>query len=341
MTTQNGFAYLDHNVLNDMYEGQEVDVFKYLKDEKLQVVYSDQNLDEICDSPRRKDYFIDCLNRLGAIHINSPLDGNWKPTNQLNISKKKLEERIVELAEARESTESIGDGMELMSKFFGGNNDVSMNQIVNTQLDEVEELLRTAMSESPEMSNAVDVDKLLSDLSNVRAQSAVQMKEVDAELEANGSPFEAKNIKKHLGYEIKEISGVLPPKVIIKLWDMIGSKFGDYSTIEDYQNAVMSLASGNFGLKGTSELTKIQAVNDLYLWLNLVGFHRDEKIKRLRKMKGSTADMNHASYAMTCCSHFLCNDERLRYKAEAIYEHLNISTKIIDTREVFSKNAVT
>ena len=89
-----------------------------------------------------------------------------------------------------------------------------------------------------------------------------------------------------------------------------------------------------YGLDGTSNLTLIQRANDLYHWLNQIGYHKDEKIKKIRRMKGSFRDMTHAGYAMARSTHFLCSDKRLRLKAEAIYEHLGFEPTVVDTKSL-------
>ena len=113
---------------------------------------------------------------------------------------------------------------------------------------------------------------------------------------------------------------------------MVGGKFGDFSTVDAYQQHIMSLSGFQYGLDGTSKLTLIQRANDLYHWLNLIGFHKDEKIRKVPRMRSSFRDMTHAGYAMVGSTHFLCSDRRLRLKAEAIYEHIGLDLKVVDTK---------
>lgn len=335
MNTITKYAYLDHNVLNDMHDGQEQRIFDFLDKNQLRVVYSDQNIDEIVASVKRKDNFVGVLSSLNALHINSPLDGNWKPTNELNIRAIHPDMRIQELEEARSSTTDISDGNELLAAIFGGVGELSIVDSVNNQLDEAQRMVDEVLAESPEYSSLVDLKGFEAKMKEARNGVTNQIAQMEKELLENGSPFSSDNIVQHLGYSISEISSVESPEAIIKLWKMVGPKLGGYETIEEYQAATIQASGAKFGLHGTEEQTVIQRANDLYLWLNIIGFHRDEKMGKPRRMKASMADMNHASYAFTCCSHFICRDKRLRYKAEAIYEHLNVATNIIDPEQFY------
>lgn len=335
MNSNMNFAYLDHNVLNDMHDGQEQSIIKFLEENQLQVVYSDQNIDEITASVKRVDYFIQVLSSLNALHINSPLDENFKPTNELRIEEKHPANRINELVEARSSTKGIGEDNEFMTAIFGGSGTDNIVDSANTQLDIAQKLIDDALAENPEFAEYIDLQGLEDQMKKAREGVKVEFSKLEQELENNGSPFSSENIKQHLGYSISEISSVEAPKIIEKLWEMVGPKLGGQETVEDYQVAAIKASGVNFGLHGTKEQTVIQRANDLYLWLNIIGFHRDEKMGKTRRMKASMADMNHASYALTCCSHFICRDKRLRYKAEAIYEHLNVTTEIVNPQNFY------
>ena len=329
------YVYLDHNVLNDMHDGHERVIRDYLEESQLQVVYSDQNIDEITASVRRKDYFVDVLSSLGALHINSPLDKNWKPTNELIVQEKPPNDRIIELEEARAGTEEIGDHIDMLTAIFGGGGADNIVSDALSQLEAAKKMVDESLAEHPEFAHLIDVTSLEAKLEEAKAGINTQLAELEKELKENGSPFVEANIKKHLGYSMNEISGVVGPDVIKKLWKMVGPKLGGYDSIEEYQAAVISASGEKFGLHGTEQQTVIQRANDLYLWLNIIGFHRDEKMGKPRRMKASAADMNHASYAMTCCTHFICRDKRLRYKAEAIYEHLDVGIEVLNPQDLY------
>lgn len=335
MNSNMKFAYLDHNVLNDMHDGQEQAIINFLDENQLQVVYSDQNIDEISASIKRVDYFVKILSSLNALHINSPLDENWKPTNELRIQEKQPADRIKELEEARSSTKDIGEDNSFMTAIFGGVGSDSIVDSANAQLDHAQKLIDDALAECPEFAEHIDLKDMETQMRQAREGVTVEFSKLEQELENSGSPFSSENIKQHLGYSMSEISSVEPPRTIEKLWKMVGPKLGGQDTVEDYQAAAITASGANFGLHGTKEQTVIQRANDLYLWLNIIGFHRDEKMGKTRKMRASIADMNHASYALTCCSHFICRDKRLRFKAEAIYEHLNVTTKIVNPQYLY------
>ncbi len=196
-------------------------------------------------------------------------------------------------------------------------------------------MVNDALAENPEFAALKDLQGLKVQMVQAKKGVAVEFAKLEQELEENGSPFASENIVQHLGHSISEISSVKSPEVIKKLWKMVSPKLGGYKTIEEFQAATIHASCGKFGLHGTEEQTVIQRANDLYLLLNLIGFHRDEKMGKPLRMNASMADMNHASYALTCCSHFICRDKRLRYKAEAIYEHLNVTTKIVNPEQLY------
>lgn len=327
------YAYLDHNVLNDMHDGLEQPIMGFLEENQLRVVYSDQNIDEINASTKRRDYFISTLSALDALHINSPLDENWKPTNELRIQQKHPKDRIQELEDARRSTEGIGEGHDILTAFFGG--EVSIAESADNQLNQAEKMINDALTEYPEFADMVDLEGIKAKLDETKKAARKELANMEREIKENGSPLAAVNISQHLGYSVSEISSVQSPEIIKKIWKMVGPKLGGQETIEEYQNAVIQASGAKFGLHGTEEQTVIQRANDLYLWLNMIGFHRDEKMGKARRLAASMADMNHASYALTCCSHFICRDKRLRYKAEAIYDHLGVATQIVNPEQLY------
>lgn len=326
MSKVHGIAYLDHSALNDMYEGNESEIHDYLQFNNLQVVYSDENLTEIRNSVVRREYFVDKLDKLKAFHIENPLDGNRKQTNTLSFAPVLASERlaIAEQDEKHPEQEPIDSDdaedafIEILSKLHGADSDSSVEELMSNVLDQV----------------ARDAEGIPDDQIAEMRSSLCVFGEVDEELKKNGAPFSSVNIEKHLGYSTAEISGVTGPNIIAKLWRMINGNFGDSKTIDDYQDHIMSVAGFQYGLDGTSNLTLIQRANDLYHWLNQIGYHKDEKIKKIRKMKGSFRDMTHAGYAMAGSTHFLCSDKRLRLKAEAIYEHLGFESTIVDTKSL-------
>lgn len=320
-----GIAYLDHSSLNDMYEGRESEIHDFLEANGLKVVFSDENLTEIRNSVIRRDYFIEQLDNLKAFHIENPLDDNWKQTNNLSVTSISASERmaIVERNDSQQldldnsESSDAEDGLtEILAKLHGTNSESSVVELMGEMLEQA----------------ARDADGLLDDQIAELKSSLSVFSEVDNELENNGAPFSSENIEIHIGYSASEISGITGPNAVAKLWKMVGEKFGDFSTVNAYQDHIMSLSGFQYGVDGTSKLTLIQRANDLYHWLNLIGFHKDEKIRKLPRMRGSFRDMTHAGYAMVGSTHFLCSDKRLRLKAEAIYEHMGFDLKIVDTK---------
>lgn len=65
-----------------------------------------------------------------------------------------------------------------------------------------------------------------------------------------------------------------------------------------------------------------------YLALNYCNYHKDKQ-----PLANITADAKHCYYA-TCCDVFVTNDKKLKYKAEAIYHHLGICTKVITRNDL-------
>jgi len=69
-------------------------------------------------------------------------------------------------------------------------------------------------------------------------------------------------------------------------------------------------------------------VNWLYNMLNSIGYHPDKNIRSDKRFIPFINDQQHAGNAIY--SNFLITrDKRLMKKAEAVYEHLKIGTKII------------
>ena len=68
-------------------------------------------------------------------------------------------------------------------------------------------------------------------------------------------------------------------------------------------------------------------VNGLYNLLNTIGYYPDKNIRNDKKFIPFINDHQHVGYAIYS-DFFITRDKRLMKKAEAVYEHLKIRTKV-------------
>lgn len=67
----------------------------------------------------------------------------------------------------------------------------------------------------------------------------------------------------------------------------------------------------------------------MYNFLNTAGYFPDSDIHKEKRFVASMSDNNHASMA-SHCDYFLSRDERFIKKIIAVFEYLEIKTKVIN-----------
>ena len=70
-----------------------------------------------------------------------------------------------------------------------------------------------------------------------------------------------------------------------------------------------------------------EKVNVIYNMMNFIGFYSDTKLDQVNGVQRSMSDFTHAQIA-SFCHFFFTNDKNLIKKVDAIYEYLDIPTRL-------------
>lgn len=320
------FIYLDHNIYNMMVRGHEHEVRLKYESEGLIPVYSDESINEIERSTRRRESFLELLERIDARHISVPLDVDFNHQGVLTIVGIPVRKRLLELADARAETEGIPNGLDFLTKAYGGFPDRSFGEILNTKLVEVHRNLSEQLHGNSE--SEFDSNEFLARARESLVKLEKTITSVDgtfAELDeraSNGSVFE--QFQSELGVKTIELNNIAPKDAVERIWDLVGSKFGGPDmNLVDFLDKIRSFSAGSPNTQPRS----ISLVNGVYNWLNMIGYHRDDGLDTPARMIASFGDMTHAGYA-AACQKFLCNDKKMRLKVLATYNYLGVKCKI-------------
>lgn len=119
-----------------------------------------------------------------------------------------------------------------------------------------------------------------------------------------------------------------------KLCQVYGEKVAIQAINQQISSAQQEIAPGIFP-EIQNSFNKIEYVIErLARGLRRCGFYRD---RELRKINSGEYDTEHLIYA-TYCNYFITQDRKLWYRALAIYDYLNVPTKIILLPENFESN---
>jgi hypothetical protein len=325
--TENSFVYFDHNILNLMINGQESKIRQLYEAENLQPLYSDENVDEIDRSTKRRNSFYDLLDRIGAMHVSFPMDDSFNHTGTFSVDVKSARFRSDELKRAR-----AGYGSELMvlnflTKMYGGVEDRSFTDIMTTTFKEVEMSIRNQLREHDFSKLGLECMKVkletqLAEIKKIQEEIPAELRELD-ELVKVGAAME--QLATATGYTNIQLNNISPPDVIAQVWKLVGDKYGgpELSLVDYLQN----FASAERGPDTQPPIIKL--VNGAYNWLNMVGYYRDDGLKKVQRLRASFGDMTHAGYGVVCAK-FFCNDLKMRKKIQAVYDYLGIKCEICE-----------
>ena len=124
---------------------------------------------------------------MNAWHVRVPLDDKYNHQGIVKFEEKSAHQRSLELADARSGHESKADGLDFMTKGYGGLEESTFKGIFSSQLDEAEgvfhELLNKIDSEGGSQSELYqEIVESLKKLPKVRDEIETGLKELDLSL---------------------------------------------------------------------------------------------------------------------------------------------------------------
>jgi hypothetical protein len=316
-------VYLDHSVLNQLLKGRHK-LKELLRRDELQVVYSDENLNEISKSLGCEQDFLSLLSGLNATYLRPILDEQFHFTDRSSIEAVEPTAAYAAYIANRNETPSCDGGMrDLLKKFYGGHPNKTFGEIVQSGQEEVVGLLDTLARElsSKAVPPEIDASAFLQALPQVKQELTSMSDVLGQQLDAEESHANVKAIDTELVVGPRELNNIKGPDVLKQIWNRISNKLpGEAMTFDEFFGLVRPR-----WVADDRSLTKLEQINAIYHQLNFLGYHRDEKMNR--RFDASFSDLTHAGMA-SFCHLFLSGDQRLVRKAEATYGYLGIGTVV-------------
>lgn len=327
------FVYFDHNILNLMARVGERKITEDIKRENLLPVYSDENLDEISISVNRKEQFLDIYARMGARHLHFPVDSSFTTLEQFVVSEKCPHDRLIELNEARGGYETLGNtNLDFLSLMYGGGEGKLPSEIALEGLHEAEKLILEQLKnhdlDLPAFCHfKIQAQEGLAKIEILKGDIVESYREIDERAKLGSLTEQA---QEETGVGPVQLNNIEMPGAIKKIWSLLGPCYGpNYLSIDDFLKKAES-----FNPDGPRALPEIVTrANGLYNLLNFFGYHRDERLSKKHRMRASFSDMTHVGYALAC-DNFYCDDKKMKFKAQAIYEHLDVGVQIISSESI-------
>lgn len=316
-------VYLDHSILNQILKGRSK-LMQVFATNKMQVVYSDANLDEISRSVGKEQEFISLLRLLGAQHLCLVLDDRFRSTDRAVI--KDIASTVAYDAYLANQHESpAGDfGLgALLQKIYGGHANMTFGEIAQSGQKDFDRLLDTLAHElvSSQVPPEIDTDVFLQALPDIKRAFAAMSAEMGRMFDADMPRNQVWAIDAELSVGPKDLNNLEGPGILKQIWDRIAQKLPEGAiTFDEF----FGLVRPRWDTDGRP-ISKLEQINGAYHQLNFLGYWRDEDMKQERRLKGHLKDITHVGMA-SFCSVFLSGDERQVKKARVVYEHLGIGT---------------
>ncbi len=125
--------------------------------------------------------------------------------------------------------------------------------------------------------------------------------------------------RKKMNTDKGKLSGIVGGNIIKGIGEHIKSQSG---------LDLLSLVNGY--INGKPTYLKIVA---LHSFLNMVGYHADKKLSSTKKLPSTRHDGEHIAYG-AFCDYLLSADRKLVQKAAAIYQYLDVGTRIMHLKRI-------
>jgi hypothetical protein len=320
--------YLDQNVIDYLIKGKlEILDNEIKKIPQSEIVYSSITLQEfsrIIDIEDRKPY-LDFLKIKKAKYL--WIDNNESPHFE-DIDPFEKYNQVIQLENPIiKDIEISMQGM--LHKLVGGEKDTSFNEIADSQKQSFSNLIEFINDslDTLDNSNTIEIAKLKENTQKLGSYFNRLVDKTTDQLKNKNNitddPFN--ELRKLLEIKVVELNNIKPPNVIAQIWKKI-------KVVIVNKNINLScedlFGDGLFKYYSSQKITMIMKVNGLYNLLNSLGYHPDKNLHEDKMFYPFINDNQHIGYAIYS-DFFITRDKKVRKKAEAVYEHYKIPTKII------------
>lgn len=313
-------VYLDHSALNQIHNGRRPKILELLTRPEFQVVYSDENLNEISKSIGSEQPFLSLLSALNAKHLRLILDEKFRCTDRASIETVEPVAAYAAYVANRDDSPSFDGGLrDLLKKLYGDHPNKSFEQILPSGGRElahkIDELVQELSSDVTVPQ--ADVEALARLLPDIKRDITSMFSTLAQPLDAGNSSANVKAIDEHFVLGPKVLNNLTGPCIVQQIWTLLAGKSPDASSTRDeFFGAIRPR-----GISDDEPWTKLQQVNAVYHQLNFLGYWRDENMHK--RFNAHFNDLTHVGMA-SFCHVFLTGDKRQFLKAAAAYEYLDI-----------------
>lgn len=319
-------VYLDHSALNQIHKGRRPKIQEMLARPEFQVVYSNENLNEISKSVGFEQKFLSLLSALNAKHLHLIMDDRFRYTEHASLETMEPAVAYAAYIANRNDSPSFDGGLkDLLKKFYGGHPNKSFEQILQSG---GRELVHAIEGIAKELSSDVtvpqaDVEGFVRLLPDINREITSLFDTLAGQLDAENSSANVKMINENFGLGPKVLNNLTGPGIVQQIWTLLAEKSPDASsTCDEFFGATRP----RFGISDAEPWTRLQQVNAVYHQLNFLGYWQDENMNK--RFDAHFNDLSHVGMA-SFCHLFLTGDERQFQKASATYEFLNIKRALV------------
>lgn len=304
----------------------------YLK-ENFQVLFSDETLKEIERAGiENSGKYLKVLSYFEPAKIKILLNQDFTPTGEATVQVIDPFEIFDEYLNRDKTYDYIFDTMNLFQfKVSGGLPDVSIEEIQEKQLKSFSEMLENLMKEAKKLKNEMPEMALIVEDYCRTAQEQFSMaltqtaENFNRNVKDKRSWSGLKAFRDHFKLGPLQIKNIEGPNVLEKIWDRY-REFEEYKgaelTIEDFYGISENVVNPN------QRFYKYQKVVPIYNILNFVGYYSDRRIHKNDRFRADQSDQSHASIGVFA-DNIVSNDEDFVQKTRAIYEYLEVPTKVV------------
>lgn len=329
-------AYLDQNILDLFVKNfdEEHSVYQVFK-HTYQVVYSDTTLGEIYkgflnskeeNKANNMEQYLNVLIWLNANHIRIAYNRNLEFLDACVISTAPVFQWFEKYIENKKEWGFLDQ--HIYDQFLlNYQKDKKFDEIKSEALltyDKNLEIMKKASNELKEITELEKISEIMFKL--IEKQREDHEKTIDLMLskikEHAQNDKMTEVFRNEIGVFPKHLNNIEMPNVVQKIWHLYKDKEAYKNfTIDDFWNFKIIESMKE------RKLYKYEQVNIMYNMMNFIGFHQDTKLDQINGVQRAMSDFTHAQIA-SFCHFFFTHDKNLKRKIEAIYEYLDIPTRI-------------
>ncbi len=315
---QRPLIYLDHNILDlliDVKNDWFVDFFLKLGD----AFYSEETLSEIHRSGEGAKEFLEVLVKLNARYISVATNERGEVIdNNATLRDVDVYVTFEEFPGRVRSSDSPENRIQdMLFKMFGGLPDRSFGELASEQMDCIKDT-STDLVTDPNLAQLVpreQLEELFSALDIYRTETADIFSEHEGKMDVS-------QLRDEIGLGPKQLNNIKGPNVIMQIYDLAmerAKKLGyeENTTVDQF------LSISEDSLNKDRELLPSDKVRRIYMFLNMIGFNPDSKMKKERRFIAANSDMEHACIAIFA-DILISRDYSFVRKCAAIYEYLEL-----------------